>query len=220
MAQIIDRFTRSRYIFGENFEKLQKAKGIIFGCGGVGGAAIDCLYRSGVVNLVVVDCDKFEITNQNRQIFSENLDEFKAEIFAKNLPKVRGIVKKIDNNLKEFEIENFDFIVDAIDDIPAKIQIAKSAYENKKIFISSMGGAKRLDPTKILIDKIFKTYNDPFAKKIRYELKKANLNYNFDCVYSNEEPLKLQNLGSFKGVTATFGNIIASYIIRKLISKI
>ena len=103
MAEIIDRFTRSRYIFGENFEKLQKAKGVIFGCGGVGGAAIDALYRSGVVNLCVIDHDKFDITNQNRQIFSENLGEFKAKIFADKLEGIQGIIKKIDGDLSNFD---------------------------------------------------------------------------------------------------------------------
>ena len=216
-VEIIDRFTRSRWIFGNKFENLQNAKVLICGCGGVGGAVIECLYRSGVVNLSVIDCDKFDITNQNRQFGSENLGEKKVEVFAKKFDKITPIFAKIDDEfLENFDISKFDFVVDAIDDINAKIALAVLCHEKNIKFISSLGAAKRLDPSQIKIASIWKTHSDPFAKKFRYELKKANFKGDFPCVFSSELPM-CEKLGSFMGVTASFGLFIASFVMQELI---
>ena len=216
-TEIIDRFTRSRWLFGESFKKLQNAKVLVCGCGGVGGAVIECLYRSGAVNLSVIDCDKFDITNQNRQLGSENLNDKKCEVFAKKFNAITPIFAKIDDEfLENFDISKFDFVIDAIDDIRAKIALAKLCYKKNVKFISSLGAAKRLDPTKIKIASIWKTHNDPFAKKIRYELKKSGFKGDFKCVFSEEEP-KCEKLGSFMGVTASFGLTIASFVVSDLI---
>ena len=104
-------------------------------------------------------------------------------------------------------------VIDCIDDIPAKIALITKTY---KKLLSSMGGAKRLDPTAIKIDSIWKTYNDPFAKKIRYELKKAGFNGDFKVVFSSELP-NCANLGSFIGVTASFGLNLAALAVNRLI---
>lgn len=218
-TEIIDRFTRSRWLFGENFTKLQNAKVLVCGCGGVGGAAIECLYRSGVINLSVIDCDKFDITNQNRQFGSENLGEKKCEVFAKKFDGVTPIFAKInDEFLEKFDISKFDFVIDAVDDIRAKIALAVLCSEKNIKFISSLGAAKRLNPSEIKIASIWKTHSDPFAKKFRYELKKANFKGDFPCVFSEEEP-NCEKLGSFMGVTASFGLFVASFVVRNLIEK-
>ena len=215
--EIIDRFTRSRWLFGDKFEKLQNTKVLVCGCGGVGGAAIEALYRSGVVNLSVIDCDKFDITNQNRQFGSENLGEKKCEVFAKKFDGIKGIFAKIDENfLSEFDISKFDFVIDAVDDINAKIALARICHEKNIKFISSLGAAKRLDPTKIKITSVWKTHGDPFARKFRYELKKSGFKGDFPCVFSEEEP-QCEKLGSFMGVTASFGLTIASFVVSDLI---
>lgn len=218
--EIIDRFTRPRWLFGDNFEKLSKAKGLICGCGGVGGACIDALYRSGVTNLTIIDCDKFEITNQNRQIGSEFLGEYKTEVLARIYSKIFPINQKITAEfLAKFNLGEFNFIVDAIDDMSAKVALAHAVFNqnltNSPLFVSSMGGAKRLDPSKISLTNIWKTNTDALAKKFRYELRKSGFTGDFDVVFSSEEP-RCDKLGSCKVVTASFGLFLASYVLRHL----
>ena len=215
----IDRFSRSRLLFGEDFTKLQSAKILICGCGGVGGAAIEVLYRSGVVSLSVIDCDRFEITNQNRQLGSEHIGELKCEVFARKFKGVSSIAARIGEEfLSEFDLAKFDFVIDAIDDVGAKIALALRCSEAGVGFISSMGGAKRLDPARIEIRSIWQTQGDPLARKIRYELRKRGFAGDFDVVCSSEPP-RVKSMGSFMGVTASFGLFIASYVVRRLIGE-
>ncbi|AII14206.1 dinucleotide-utilizing enzyme, molybdopterin/thiamine biosynthesis family 1 [Campylobacter iguaniorum] len=210
-----DRFTRSRWLFGDKFEKLQNAKVLICGCGGVGGACIDALYRSGVVNLTLIDCDSFDITNQNRQIGSQFVGELKTEVFARLYPGVQTLNLRLTKEIiDEFDFDKFDMVIDCIDDVPAKIALAIKCH---KKLISSMGGAKRIDPTQIKIASIWKTTNDKFAKKIRYELKKSGFNKDYKVVFSTEEP-RCKELGSFIGVTASFGLSLASFAIKKMLN--
>ncbi|WP_096025157.1 ThiF family adenylyltransferase [Campylobacter lanienae] len=211
---MVDRFTRSRWIFGDKFEKLQSSKVLVCGCGGVGGVCIDALYRSGVGSITAIDCDKFDITNQNRQIGSENIGEYKTDVFARLYPGLKTLNLKLTPSvISEFDFSEFDLIIDCIDDIPAKVVIAKIC---SKRLLSSMGGAKRLDPTKIKVASIWKTTNDPFARKIRYELKKAGFKGDYKVVFSTEAP-NCVNLGSFIGVTASFGLNLASLAVNRLI---
>lgn len=211
---MVDRFTRSRWIFGDKFEKLQSSKVLVCGCGGVGGVCIDALYRSGVGHITAIDCDKFDITNQNRQIGSENIGEYKTDVFARLYPGLKTLNLKLTPSvISEFDFSEFDLIMDCIDDIPAKVAIAKIC---SKRLLSSMGGAKRLDPTKIKVASIWKTTNDPFARKIRYELKKAGFKGDYKVVFSTEAP-NCVNLGSFIGVTASFGLNLASLAVNRLI---
>ncbi|WP_086235543.1 ThiF family adenylyltransferase [Campylobacter devanensis] len=211
---MVDRFTRSRWIFGDKFQKLQDSKVLVCGCGGVGGVCIDALYRSGVGHITAIDCDKFDITNQNRQIGSENIGEYKTDVFARLYPGLKRVNLKLTPSvISEFDFSEFDLIIDCIDDIPAKVAIAKIC---SKRLLSSMGGAKRLDPTKIKVASIWKTTNDPFARKIRYELKKAGFKGDYKVVFSIEAP-NCVNLGSFIGVTASFGLNLASLAVNRLI---
>lgn len=211
---MVDRFTRSRWIFGDKFQKLQDSKVLVCGCGGVGGVCIDALYRSGVGHITAIDCDKFDITNQNRQIGSENIGEYKTDVFARLYPGLKTLNLKLTPSvISEFDFSEFDLIIDCIDDIPAKVAIAKIC---SKRLLSSMGGAKRLDPTKIKVTSIWKTTNDPFARKIRYELKKAGFKGDYKVVFSTEAP-NCVNLGSFIGVTASFGLNLASLAVNRLI---
>ncbi|WP_086253836.1 ThiF family adenylyltransferase [Campylobacter sp. P091] len=211
---MVDRFTRSRWIFGDKFQKLQDSKVLVCGCGGVGGVCIDALYRSGVGHITAIDCDKFDITNQNRQIGSENIGEYKTDVFARLYPGLKTLNLKLTPSvISEFDFSEFNLIIDCIDDIPAKVAIAKIC---SKRLLSSMGGAKRLDPTKIKVASIWKTTNDPFARKIRYELKKAGFKGDYKVVFSTEAP-NCVNLGSFIGVTASFGLNLASLAVNRLI---
>ncbi|TWO27439.1 ThiF family adenylyltransferase [Campylobacter insulaenigrae] len=215
----MDRYTRIKWLVNDdNFAKIQNTKVLVCGLGGVGGICVDTLYRSGFTNLTLIDADKFEVTNQNRQLHSENIGEEKAKVFER-IYKAKGIVSKIDNQfLNEFDLSKFDLIIDAIDDIPAKVALANKIDFKKQIFISSTGGARKLDPTRIRTTSIFKTYGDALAKKFRYELRKSGFKGNFDVVFSDEEA-NCKNLGSFMGVTASFGLALASLALRKVLEK-
>lgn len=212
----IDRFTRSRWLFGDDFIKLQRAKILVCGCGGVGGAAISALYRCGVGHISVLDCDSFDITNQNRQIGSEFVGELKAEVFSRLFAGIIAFNLRIDeNSINKIDFSAYDIVIDAIDDVKAKILLAKKCDELDIGFFSSLGAARRIDASKISVKSIWQTSNDPFARKIRYELRRANFKGDFMVVCSNETP-KCTRLGSFMGVTASFGLMLASLCVEKI----
>ncbi|EAH8308688.1 tRNA threonylcarbamoyladenosine dehydratase [Campylobacter upsaliensis] len=212
------RYTRVKWLVGgENYEKISRTRVLIFGLGGVGGICTDALFRTGFTKLTLIDADSFETTNLNRQIHSEHIGENKAEVFAK-IYQAQGIVAKVDEEfLGTFDLSKFDLIIDAIDDIPAKVALANKIDFKKQIFISSTGGARKLDPTLIKTTSIFKTYGDALAKKFRYELRKSGFKGDFEVVFSNEEA-KCKNLGSFMGVTASFGLALASLALKKVLN--
>ncbi|EAH5904397.1 tRNA threonylcarbamoyladenosine dehydratase [Campylobacter upsaliensis] len=212
------RYTRVKWLVGdENYEKISRTRVLIFGLGGVGGICTDALFRTGFTKLTLIDADSFETTNLNRQIHSEHIGENKAEVFAK-IYQAKGIVAKVDEEfLGTFDLSQFDLIIDAIDDISAKVALANKIDFKKQIFISSTGGARKLDPTLIKTTSIFKTYGDALAKKFRYELRKSGFEGDFDVVFSNEEA-KCKNLGSFMGVTASFGLALASLALKKVLN--
>jgi len=210
-----DKFTRCKMLFGKNFEKLQNAKIIILGVGGVGSFALDCLYRSGVENITIVDYDTYDITNQNRQIGSDALGEIKVEHLKTLYPKVTTLNKKIDREwIDKFNFDQYDLILDAIDDIDAKVHLIKSYH---KKMITSAGSAKRVDTTKIEYINIFKTYNDPFVKKLRERLKKERFHKSYKVIFSSENP-KCKEMGSFVGVTGAFGLTMCSITINKILN--
>ena len=208
------RFQRCKLLFGDDFNKIKNAKIILFGVGGVGSFCLDALYRTGVKNITIVDFDKYEITNQNRQIGSEAIGKNKTEVLSTLYPGISYITHKATKDwIDNFNFNSYNLVIDAIDDIPVKVALALKTYTK---LISSCGGAKRIDSTLIDINDIWKTTNDPFAKKFRYELKKSGFKDNFDVVYSKELPKDIKDLGSFVGVTGTLGLALASLAIKKL----
>ncbi len=210
----MDRFTRCKILFENDFEKIQNAKILLLGVGGVGGFCLEALYRTGVKNITIVDFDTFDVTNQNRQLGSENIGAVKVDTLRKNREEIEAINVKITPEwIEDFDFDKFDLVIDAIDDMRAKVAIANRCSQK---LISSMGGAKKLDPTLIQIASIWKTHGDGLAKKFRYELKKSDFSKNFDVVFSPENP-KCQGLGSFIGVTGSFGLTLASLAIKKII---
>jgi tRNA threonylcarbamoyladenosine dehydratase len=216
MSQIEDKYTRSRILFGdEKLEKLQKSKILLLGVGGVGSYALDCLYRNGVEDITIIDFDSYDITNQNRQMWSElHLGESKILSLKSHYPNITTIEKRIDKEwVESFDFEPYDLILDAIDDVGAKVALAKKTY---KKLISSMGSAKQIDPTKIAVTSIWKTTEDPFARKIRYQLKKERFNKNYQVIYSLEQNKCIEK-GSFCGVTGAFGLTMCSLAIRKIL---
>lgn len=209
-----DRFDRVKKIFGNRFEKLKNSKIIILGVGGVGGVALDALYRSGVQNITIVDYDRFDISNQNRQIGSDRVGEKKVDVLSKLYPNIVAMDLKLSKEwVEEFDFSSYDLILDAIDDISVKVALIQKEYKKT---ISSGGSAKRVDPLKIEYISIWKTYNDKFLRKIKQNLKKSGFNKEFKVIFSSEEP-KCVDMGSFIGVTGSFGLLMASLAVQKIV---
>jgi len=212
----MDRFARCKMLFGDKFNDIKNLKIIILGVGGVGSHALDCLYRSGVSDITIVDYDSFDITNQNRQIGSEAIGENKVEQLLKIYPNIKIKNEKITKQwVWQSDLYKYDFIFDCIDDIYPKVELIKKYY---KTIITTSGSAKRVDSTKIKYVSIWETSNDPFIRMIRKLLKKDGFKRRLKVVFSNEEPVST-NKGSFIGVTASFGLTMCSIVINKVLSK-
>jgi tRNA A37 threonylcarbamoyladenosine dehydratase len=211
------RYQRCKELFGEDYIKLKDAKVLILGVGGVGSYALDCLYRSGVNDITIVDYDVYDKSNLNRQIGSDNaIGECKITTLTTLYPGIKGIVKQMDLAwVESFDFEPYDIVIDAADTTRVKVEVAKRCY---KKLIMSLGSAKRYDFSKIEVTTIFKTHGDALARKIRSELKRARFNKKFTVVFSTEEP-KIKDKGSFVGVTGAFGLAICSEAIKRLLKK-
>ena len=208
------KFDRIKLLLQDDFSKLQNAKVILLGVGGVGGFCLDCLSRSGVKDITIVDFDTFDETNQNRQMWSElHLDELKVEALREHYPDIKVINVRVDEEwVWDFDFDEYDLVLDAIDDTKAKLALAQKCY---KKLISSFGSAKRLDATQVKVDDIWKSYGDKFGSKIRYELRKRGFKKKYKVIFSSEEAV-VKDKGSFVGVTATFGLFMCSEAIKKL----
>ncbi len=211
------RFERCRMLFGEeDFEKLQKAKILILGIGGVGSYALDCLYRSGVQDITILDYDSFDETNRNRQIGSDAVGAPKTETLEALYPGVKSIHQKMDMQWVEtFDFDPYDLVLDAADTTKVKIEVAKKCY---KKLIMAVGSAKRYDTNKIEVASIWKTHGDALARKIRNELKKAKFDRNFTVVFSSEEA-KCKEKGSCVAVTGAVGLTVCSEAIKRILDS-
>ena len=212
------KYDRSKKLFGEDvFEKFKDVKLILLGVGGVGSFALDALYNTGITNITIVDFDTYEESNLNRQMGSQgNIGRVKVEALKEKYPEVTAIHMKITPEwIDEFDFTSYDYILDAIDDVKPKVHLIKKHFTK---IISTSGGAKRIDPSKIEYISIWDTYNDPFIKKIRTELKNQGFKKKFKVIFSSELPMCLEK-GSFEGVTVSFGLMMASVTIQKLINK-
>ena len=210
------RFERCRMLFGEeDFAKIQKAKILILGVGGVGTYALDCLYRSGVLDITIIDYDVFDETNQNRQIGAEAVGEVKVERLQTLYPGIKIINQRMNMVwVAGFDFEPYDIIIDAADSTMVKLEVAKKCYSK---LIMALGSAKRYDASKVEVTSIWKTYGDALARKIRNELKRAKFNKNFTVVFSPEVDRCKEN-GSFVGVTGTVGLTVCSEAIKKILN--
>ncbi len=211
------RYERCRMLFGEeDFTKLQKAKILILGVGGVGSYALDCLYRSGVNDITILDYDTYDETNQNRQIGSEAVGESKIDTLAKLYPGIQAIHQQMTMVwIEGFDFSPYDIIIDAADTTKVKIELAKKEY---KKLIMSVGSAKRFETNRIEVASIWKTHGDALARKIRNELKKAKFDRNFTVVFSPEED-KCKDKGSCVAVTGAFGLTICSEVIKRILKS-
>jgi tRNA threonylcarbamoyladenosine dehydratase len=211
------RHERTRLLFGKSrFEKMQGAKVLLLGVGGVGSVCLECLIRSGIENITIIDCDSYDVSNQNRQMWSElHLGESKVKALEQHYPNITALHVKVDKEwIESFDFNPYDLVLDAIDDTQAKLHLAQKCY---KKLISSVGSAKRFDPTKVEVGSIWKTHGDRFAAKIRTELRKRGFTKNYTVVFSSE-PAAIKEKGSYMAVTGTFGLAMCAEAVKKLSS--
>ena len=210
------KHSRCEMLFGGDFLAYRHAKILLLGVGGVGSFCLDCLYRSGVTDITIVDFDRFDESNQNRQIGSDAVGEIKVAVLAERYPGVIPVELKITPEwVEEFDFGPYDLVLDAIDDFRSKIAVIKKCH---KKLISSMGSAKKLDPTKIEVRSLWKTEGDKFASKIRTQLKKERFSKQVTVICSTEHA-GCREKGSFVGVTGAFGLAMCSQAIRTLIKN-
>lgn len=227
MNDLID--TRSKLLLGDDFSLVKNFKIVVIGLGGVGSIVPLSLVRSGVKNLLLIDGDKVDATNLNRQMayFSQDVGLFKSEVLKKKLLEIRDDLNLEEKHVfidKETEfsfLKGFDYIVDCIDDIEAKVLLAKFAINNDIPLIASMGTGNRLDPSKLIITRLDKTSGDPLAKKYRYLLRKENIDLKkINVVTSLEEPLvKGQVVSSMAFVPNSAGLLMSSYVLKELLRR-
>ncbi len=222
-------FERTINLLGEDkFKRLMSAHVLVVGLGGVGGTALECLIRSGLGHVTIVDMDKVSFSNLNRQILYTNkdVDMLKVDVAKKRIKEINSDVdvniypNKVDDKfLDDFQNMKFDFIIDAIDDIFGKVALAKFAERSKIPLIVSLGMANRTDPSKVSITKLNKTTTDPLAKKLRYEFKQCGLDISkINVCFSQEIPMKDgKNLNSVMSVPSSAGLNIAYYVIKTLL---
>ena len=219
-------YQRTEQILGkENLEILQKANLCIIGIGGVGSYTIEALARTGIGNITIIDKDIIDATNINRQLIAtkNNIGNIKVEEAKIRIQQinpnvnVNSICDKInEDNITKYITEEYDYIIDAIDDVSGKIDIIKRCKEINIPVISCMGTANKLDPMKLKIADISKTEMCPLAKAVRKKLKEQGIT-KVKVVFSTEQPKKDKDvLGSLAYVTGTAGLIIAAEVVKDL----
>ena len=217
-------------IGNENLDKIKNKTVLIIGLGGVGSYALESLVRSGVNNIIIVDYDKIDITNFNRKLEANynTIDNYKTQVYNDRIfninkdVKIIGVCEKItlENYLDLFNY-NFDYLIDACDDIKIKQVLIKTCLEKNIKFISCMGTARKLDPTKLSITTLDKTSYDKIAKILRSYVIKEKIKGKIMVVSSTEEVINCEttSLGSMIFVPASAGILCAKYVIDDIINQ-
>ena len=196
---MLTQFSRTELLLGkEAMEKLKNAKVAVFGIGGVGGYVCEALVRSGVGAFDLIDDDKVCLTNLNRQIIAtrKTVGKYKTDVMKDRIleinPDAKVEVHKcffLPENADEFPFEEYDYIVDAVDTVTAKISLVMKAQEMNVPIISSMGAGNKLDASQFRVADIYKTKVCPLVKVMRRELKKRGVK-KLKVVYSEEQPTR------------------------------
>ena len=198
---MINEFSRLQLLLDDaSVQKVQQSKVAIFGVGGVGGYVLEALARAGVMHFALIDNDDFSLTNLNRQILAthQSVGKNKVEVAKERILSINphAEVKTycqfyLPNEESPISFEEYDYIVDAIDTVTAKIDLILKTKEAGKKIISSMGCGNRFDPSKLRLGDIYQTEMDPLAKVMRRELKKRGIK-SCPVLYSLEKPTKLK----------------------------
>lgn len=195
-----DQFARTRILLGDKaVDRLAQARVAIFGIGGVGGYVCEALARSGVGALDLIDSDKVSLTNINRQIIAthDTLGRYKTEVMRERILSVnpQADVRTyqcffLPETAEQFSFAQYDYVVDAVDTVTAKIALVLKAEAEKVPIISSMGAGNKLDAGAFQVADIYETKICPLAKIMRRELRKRQVEH-LKVVYSQEEPVRL-----------------------------
>lgn len=195
---MLNQFSRTQLLLGEDgMKKLADARVAVFGIGGVGGYVCEALVRSGVGAFDLIDDDKVCLTNLNRQIIAtrKTVGKYKTAVMKERMLEINPNVKVethncffLPENADDFPFEEYDYVVDAVDTVTAKISLVMKAKEKGVPIISSMGAGNKLDASMFRVADIYKTKVCPLAKVMRRELKKRGIDH-LKVVYSKEKPL-------------------------------
>lgn len=230
-----NQFSRTEMLLGAAaLEKLRQSNVAVFGLGGVGGFAAEALARAGVGTLSLTDSDTVALSNLNRQIFAlhSTLGKSKVKAAAERLadinPDLKLNIKEcfyLSENKEQFDFSAYDYVVDAVDTVSAKISLAAECAKCGTPLISAMGAGNRLDPTALRVADISKTYGCPLAKVVRKKLREVGINH-LKVVFSAEPALKpaacaeetnkRQTPGSVSFVPSVMGLIMAGEVIKDL----
>lgn len=223
-------YSRIEYIIGqEKIEKLQQSCVAVAGLGGVGSYIAEALARSGIGKLIIIDADKVDASNINRQLpaLVSTVGKVKAEVVAERIRDINPqceltVISEFyyPGEFEKFFKDKIDFVADAIDSTASKIDLLAECYNRHIPVISSMGTGNKLEPDKLTIADISKTHTCPLAKSIRKRLRQHNIQKGITVVFSTESPVyatKEAVPGSMIFVPASAGLLMASYIVRKLI---
>ena len=197
---MLNQFSRTQLLVGkEAIDKFRNARVAVFGIGGVGGYVCEGLVRSGIGAFDLIDDDKVCLTNLNRQIIAtrKTVGKYKADVMKERIleinPDCQVEVHKcffLPENADEFHFEDYDYVVDAVDTVTAKIEIIMKAQEKGVPVISCMGAGNKLDGSQFKVSDIYKTSICPLAKVMRKELRNRGIK-KLKVLYSKEEPVKL-----------------------------
>lgn len=234
-----ENFSRTEALIGVSaMEKLKNSRVALFGLGGVGASAFEALLRSGVGKIDVFDYDTVSKTNLNRQLFAteETVGIPKTEAArqrARSISPSTEIVCHemfyLPENASEINLAEFDFIIDAVDTVTAKLLIISNAIEAEVPIISCMGTGNKLDPTRLRVSDISKTEGCPLARVMRKELRARGINH-VKVVWSDEKPFLAEPTGDLKGnrpapasaifVPAAAGLILAAEAVKEIINDV
>lgn len=224
----MEKMTERTQLVIKDMSKIESANILLLGVGGVGGYVLEMLTRLGVKKITVVDCDKFDETNLNRQILAttNTLGRKKAEVAKERAisinPEIQvtSLCEKITkDNTSSIISQNFDYVIDAIDDVSAKVAVIKYCKEQGISLISAMGTGNRFSMPQFVVSDLFKTSYDGLCRKMRTELKKVGTNNGVDVVYTKEQPEKTSTLGSVVYYPLMCAGTIVSFVTNNLLKK-
>lgn len=224
-------FIRFETLIGkDNFEYLKNIRIVIVGIGGVGGYALEALVRSGIENFLIIDYDKIDISNKNRQIIAndDTIGQLKTKVFKDRISKINKSCKVEDHNVFLNE-ENLNiildykpnYVIDACDSLNTKKAIIDLCINNNIKLITSLGTGKRIDASQLEITTLNKTNYDPIAKILRKYVKDNHINKKINVLFSREIPKKIDCdfIPSCSYVPSTAGLLIVSFVINDLLSN-
>ena len=244
----MEQFLRTELLIGkDNLKKLHNAKVTVIGLGAVGSFAVEALARAGVGNFLLIDSDKIQITNINRQLYAlhSTLNKAKAEAAKERVldinPNCKVNTMQIfvnSDNLDEVFKSKPDLVIDAIDSFSPKVRLLEYCVKNTLPVISSMGAALKTDPSAVKTADLFETHHCRLAERLRGELRKCGISKGIPCVFSEQpaqmKPLYPENLpegteefeknstkilGSLPTITGIFGLNIANLAIQSIIKQ-